>query len=336
MTGRLRVALTPGPFTGRPSKFARPSGDGVVLGALAPIDEADVALFPFEVGVSVRTPDDLDDLRGLVAENARSGVRTVMYLVHDHVEPIDAGQPDAVVLRTSMMSSKSYRDEHAMPVSVADPWADGVVAERAWTEIPRVTFMGQAGPLVPDISALPGVTVSDLPRTEHSSVFRTPVNIGRVLRSRALAALAASSDVHADIVIRETYFGVYDLATQESMRAEFTAQMRDSDYVLCVRGSGNFSIRLFETMATGRVPVLLETDLVLPCADVVDWDAICVRVPLAELDRIDQHVASAHRQGPERFAQRQRAARAAWERWLTVEGYARYVATRVLAGGRGA
>ena len=175
-----------------------------------------------------------------------------------------------------------------------------------------------------------------MPVREHSSVFRTPVNIGRVLRSRALAGLSASTIVEPDIVVRDVYFGVYDVARQERMRAEFAAQMRASDYVLCVRGAGNFSVRLFETLAMGRVPVLLETDLVLPCADVIDWDAIAVRVPLAAIDDVDVRVAAAHAEGPERFAWRQRAAREAWERWLRVDGYARYVATRVLAGRRDA
>ena len=127
MSGRLRVALTPGDFSGRAAKFARPTDDGVVLGSVAPLDESDVALFPFELGVTVRTPDDLSRLSALVADNARAGRRTVMHLVHDHVEPLDVGQPDAVVLRTSMMSSKPYRSEHSMPVSVDDPWPDGTM-----------------------------------------------------------------------------------------------------------------------------------------------------------------------------------------------------------------
>ncbi len=342
MSDRLRVALTPGDFSGRAAKFARPTDDGVVLGNVVALEESDVALFPFELSATVLTPDDLSRLSALVAQNAHAGRRTVVYLVHDHVEPLDIGQPDAVVLRTSMMSSKQYRSEHSMPVSVDDPWSGTAgsgdsMRQRGWQPVPRVSFMGQAGPMVPDFSDVGGVTTSeDVPVRQHSTVFRTPVNIGRVLRTRALAGLAASTIVEADIVVRNAYFGIYDLARQDQMRAEFTAQMRESDYVLCVRGAGNFSIRLFETLAMGRVPVVLETDLVLPCADVIEWDAITVRVPLAAIDEVDVRVAAAHAQGAERFAWRQRAAREAWEQWLRADGYARYVATRVLAGGRDA
>jgi hypothetical protein len=42
-------------------------------------------------------------------------------------------------------------------------------------------------------------------------------------------------------------------------------------YTFCIRGFGNFSVRFYETLAVGRIPVLLNTDCRLPLTDSIDW-----------------------------------------------------------------
>lgn len=319
--------------------LARAASDGVVLGEVAPLANAEVALFPFEVASVVRTPGDLDALRSVVAGNAGFGMRTVVCLDHDHCRPVDLGQPDAVVLRTSMIASMPYDGEHAMPPSIDDPWAGGPVRWRSWRPQPRVGFMGRVDAAQTQLLASydPAEPVpAGFTRTDGAEpeMFPLPVDLGGLLRRRALAGLSGSTLVEPAIVVRDRFFGHYDAADRPGMRTQYAAHLDESDYVLCVRGYGNYSIRLFETMAMGRVPVLLESELVLPCADVVDWDAIAVRVPLSGIDRIDEYVAGAHGEGLAAFERRQRAAREAWLSWLSVDGFARYVADVILAGVR--
>ena len=38
----------------------------------------------------------------------------------------------------------------------------------------------------------------------------------------------------------------------------------DNLYGLCVRGFGNFSFRLGETLMMGRIPILIDTECILP------------------------------------------------------------------------
>lgn len=346
MNAPLRVAVTPGPFTPgvsaswRSMTLADPTADGVVLGEVTPVADADVALFPYEIASVVRTPADLDALRSVVSANARAGLRTVVCLDHDHCRPVSVGQPDAIVLRTSMIASMDYVGEHAMPPRVEDPWAGGPAQTRPWNPVPRVGFMGRVDAAQTRLLAAydPAEPVpAGFSRSEGApeEMFPLPVDLGGLLRRRAIAGLSPSTRVESSIVVRDRFFGHYDAADRRAMRSEYGAHLADSDYVLCVRGYGNYSIRLFETLAMGRVPVVLESELVLPCADVVDWDAIAVRVPLADIDRIDAAVAAAHADGPEAFEGRQRAARQAWLRWLCVDGFARYVADVIVRADRG-
>lgn len=69
----------------------------------------------------------------------------------------------------------------------------------------------------------------------------------------------------------------------------YLSHMRDITYVLCPRGIENFSYRFYEALKFGRVPVLIDTDTVLP--DGVDWDELIVRVPYERLGDIGDIIA---------------------------------------------
>jgi hypothetical protein len=47
--------------------------------------------------------------------------------------------------------------------------------------------------------------------------------------------------------------------------------MVNSLFVLCVRGDGNFSYRLYETLSAGRIPIIINTDLKLPLENLLNW-----------------------------------------------------------------
>ena len=93
----------------------------------------------------------------------------------------------------------------------------------------------------------------------------------------------------------------------EQRRTAFREVMDRSHFVLCPRGAGTSSYRLYEVMAAGRVPVIISDDWTAPLG--VDWDAFSIRWPeqrtagLAEMlrARLDGWPAMA------------RAARAAYE-----------------------
>ena len=73
-------------------------------------------------------------------------------------------------------------------------------------------------------------------------------------------------------------------------RREFARQYAEattlSQFVLCPRGVGVSSRRLFETMAMGRAPVVLADDWVPP--DGPAWERSCVFIPEADCERLPQ------------------------------------------------
>jgi hypothetical protein len=111
-------------------------------------------------------------------------------------------------------------------------------------------------------------------------------------------------------------------AVQRSSQLEFLENMLNSDYVLCSRGFGNFSYRFYESLASGRIPVLIDTDCVLPFDSIIDWDSYCIRVPEGDVDQIASRIAEFHAGiSPADFGDRQLSCRKLWEEWLSPEGF---------------
>lgn len=99
-----------------------------------------------------------------------------------------------------------------------------------------------------------------------------------------------------------------DAARVLELKHRYVHVSADSSFVLCPRGSGPSSIRLFEVMQLGVCPVIIADDWVEPPG--VDWASCSLRVQEAHIDRL-----------PELLRERQadaamlgQAARAQWER----------------------
>ena len=73
-------------------------------------------------------------------------------------------------------------------------------------------------------------------------------------------------------------------ASTEEHLARYANAIRDSSFVLCPRGGGTSTFRLFETIMLGRVPVILSDQWVPPQGP--KWDRFSVRVPEAEVERL--------------------------------------------------
>jgi hypothetical protein len=354
------VALTPGAMSGLTHVLA--SGrDGhpgwVRLGRVVEAQSADVALFPFDLASCIKSEGDLAAVRSIVRANAEAGLRTVLGLTHDTTQRLSLGHPHAIVVRTSMLRSMDYPGEHPGAVTVADPLAGGAFEVRPWRSRAHVGFMGFAeadathrvlrlaasgGPVpegyvtAPDPGRVAAGHVAAPLETGSTPVLRQPINIGLHVRRRALEVLRSSTVVDSSLVVRDRYFGHYAPEAMRDLRTEYIRHLFGSDYVLCVRGAGNYSIRLFETMAAGRVPVIVDTDLVLPCADEIDWRRLAVWVPLEQLDRLDRIIANEHAEaGPRGFHDRQHEIRQAWAEHLSPAGFSRYVASRITTTWRG-
>jgi glycosyltransferase involved in cell wall biosynthesis len=88
------------------------------------------------------------------------------------------------------------------------------------------------------------------------------------------------SDLELDLVERQSFNG----SRQE--KDEYVEHLSKNTYILCPRGTENYSYRIYETLSFGRVPVIIDTDVVLPPE--INWDRLVVRVPYSSIDNLPE------------------------------------------------
>jgi hypothetical protein len=135
---------------------------------------------------------------------------------------------------------------------------------------------------------------------------------GENLRCDAMDALQRHHGVETDFIVRtkSVFFGQTDTA---DVRTQFVDNMVANAYTLCIRGSGNYSYRLYEAMSMGRIPVIVDTDLALPRDDVIPWSEIAVWAAADQVDRLGDVVEAFHeRLSPGDFVDLQHRLRQIW------------------------
>ena len=56
------------------------------------------------------------------------------------------------------------------------------------------------------------------------------------------------------------------------------------------RGDSNMAIRFYEALVFGRIPVVIDTEWVLPLEDVIDYKKFVVFVPHADIQNTDKYI----------------------------------------------
>jgi len=100
---------------------------------------------------------------------------------------------------------------------------------------------------------------------------------------------------------------------REERQRRYAETVAKSRFVLCPRGAGSGSIRLFEVMQAGVAPVLISDDYLLPAH--VPWDTFLIRVAERDITRLPTLLEP----WVDRAAERGLLARQAWLDYFSPE-----------------
>src|SRR3989344_9142302 len=146
-------------------------------------------------------------------------------------------------------------------------------------------------------------------------------------RKSAMRTLARSALVRTNFIVRRSFSGAMSTIelAPEAARAEFIESIKNSDFVLTPKGDGNYSTRFLETLSLGRIPVLLNTDTVLPLEDVIDYSKIVVRVPMNQVHDTPELIRKFYDAlSDSEWQDRQRLAHETFQKYLRQDAFFRY------------
>jgi exostosin family protein len=121
---------------------------------------------------------------------------------------------------------------------------------------------------------------------------------------------------HPRAIIEDTsgqdFFGTKqsELADERSRYRELLGR---SKFVLCPRGAGASSLRLFETLACGRVPVVLSDEWMPPAG--IDWQSCSVRISESQTNAVAERLEALEPDWPAMSA----AAGRVYDEWFAPE-----------------
>jgi len=233
------------------------------------------------------------------------------------------------VLRENDYRSKLSENHIGIPVFIEDPqkkyYSFSEVTPIIYSEKPIVGFCGQSNftlrTAVVDITrvilknTLYYINLrNELPQKIMSSSF---------LRGKILHLLKKSPKIIDNFIERKKYrAGIKTNKDRAKTTMEFYDNIKNSQYILCVRGGGNFSVRIYETLAMGRIPLFVNTDCLLPLNIYSEWRDHVVWIEKDDLSKISNQLYDYNsKMSSERINKIAKKNRKFWEEKLSLNGY---------------
>lgn len=238
--------------------------------------------------------------------------------------------PGSTALRMGQYRFLVRGNEITIPIDVEDlgeTFYNGAPPIREKSNIPSLGFSGWAHLNLAD-RAKAGIKF--LP-ARFKSFFDSrygALEKGVIIRERALRYLSRSRLIDPKFIKRKSYSGNSRtlLGDPTANREAFVRNLADSDYALSIRGDGNVDMRLYEAMSLGKIPVIVNTERVLPLEDIIDYHEFCVFVDFRKLSELDRILTDYHaRVSPKEFKEKQRRARAVFTTYLRPDAFTKYL-----------
>jgi len=251
----------------------------------------------------------LSKVRDLVNKNKK---KIVVFIGGDlsHNVFID----DMIVLKGSQYGRLKKRNEIIVPPFIQDLGTRHGFQIRRKSLLPVVGFCGWAdfsGKLswVKYYFKILAINLSKIIfHNSNLEVFKK----GIFFRRKAIEVVRKSSILKSNIIIRKSFSGNLKTVSKSvgEVRDEYVKNIIGSDFILAPKGDGNFSLRFYETLSMGRIPVFIDTDCVLPLEKYINYEDVLVRIPYQNIDKLDFIIRGAYDSwSEEEFISKQKMAR---------------------------
>jgi len=268
-----------------------------------------------------------NDAIDFISECREAGKKVFTITMGDFgVTPMDK---DVYIFRQNGYQSRRLKYQYALPAFIPCPMQRIFNAKEIYirhkSAKPVVGFCGQSKTNI--IKSFKDVFKTAIQNVKYHSrlSFYEPHALypSTLLRQRVLRIIEDDNRIISNFIKRKKYrAGVSDRASREKTTLEFFQNIMDSDYIVCLRGGGNFSVRLYETLAMGRIPVFVNTDCILPYDQILEWKKYTIWIEAADLSSLPDRIVSFHNSlSEEQFMGLQKKCRQLWENYLSMNGF---------------
>lgn len=260
------------------------------------LEEADVIISPIAYHKFITHKNEFRTLKELAIKHSKP---LFVYTAGDFGYTLK----DTTVFnfRLGGFNSKLNKNTYILPSFINDPY---IVLNKEFgtvsrPEIPTIGFVGHAESgckkYIKEFIAYLKLNIKqliNLGKNDYQSFYPSGYK-----RAKYLKQLEKTEGIITDFIFRNKYrAGVISKMQKDSTTYEFYDNMYNNAYTLCIRGVGNFSVRFYETLAMGRIPVVIDTDCRFPLESKIDWSKHVVLVKEFEIDHLESKILEFHNQ----------------------------------------
>ena len=273
--------------------------------------------------------DNLVEAQAEVEGAHQHGKPIVIFSGGDH--PANVPFEDAILFESAgYRSTPGLRYHSAQPSYIQDYlqlYCDGQFQPRPKGEIPVISFCGQAStsPLQTAYRTL-RLKLQQYQYRQGQLLWEPPPFETSTFRKQVLKHFENQAGIQTNFILRKRYQAgeSENISTHHPAKLEFVNNILDSDFTVCMRGGGNFSMRFYEILCLGRIPIFIDTDCLLPFQDEINYKAIFPWIDVQDLPHAAEIVRDFHTQlSADDFIDLQKACRDLWFEHMTSNGFYR-------------
>lgn len=186
--------------------------------------------------------DKYDLIQNTITSYKEYNKKVLIFLISDVNEPYDIPS-NVYIFRTSLYKTKKMYNETLLPFM--------------WEPIEKDVY-----PLVKSDKPIVG--------------FCGYLHKNPAYRKKLIDEMRRNTDkIICNFIIHFKFWGGKPNDTK--LKNDFENNVINSHFTICNRGAGNFSMRFYQVLSVGRIPVLVDFDQLLPFEDEINWDDIIVR-----------------------------------------------------------
>jgi hypothetical protein len=189
-----------------------------------------------------------------VESSTKAGKKMVAFCNDDEPSQVNSNRcvtkhEQVIMFRSSSFQSRRYANLHNMPVWREDSMKllREVGVKHFFRKKPRKPVVGFCGFNNPHL---------------RTRIFKAIEKSGLDCNFNLLACFYGGTSQHDRRHMTPKHI---------NSRKRFLTNILNSDYLLCIRGAGNFSCRFEEIMSCGRIPLFVNTNCIVPQDKFINW-----------------------------------------------------------------
>ncbi|CCG52681.1 Protein of unknown function [Flavobacterium indicum GPTSA100-9 = DSM 17447] len=251
------------------------------------IQKADIAIIPLTINYFIENKRE-QELNDFINSCLLNGKRVWGYTGGDRGLSY---RKDITIFRLGGLQSKLDANNEILPSFVTDPYTyclDFEFEVLNKTDKPSIGFVGNANNDFKEFLKELGINwYFNVKYLWNKSVGDyQPFYASGLTRYKLLKKIESSNKLNCNFIYRDKYRA--GARTEEEIRIttyQFFENIAQNLFTICIRGAGNFSVRFYETLVMGRIPVFIATDAKLPLENFIQWDKHCVFTTKANVEK---------------------------------------------------